>query len=269
MVLAKRHEWTREVMAFGEPVYIRDLEGSYLTYVNAAADPMSFNKHNRSGKVVFKRGASNPMHDPEIKKRVIVTHTGDNHWTQRLNGKPNPQCGQKRPGITGDLHPNKKPENAAKISKSHTGKAHPYQIGDKNPMRRPEVVALFIGKVYDQVICSHCGKIGAGPAMHRFHFNNCEVIKPRIHKPMSTRPCEKCSREISLSNYKRHVDTCQLTGITNMNKIHPTDEQLQKIYEDNPITLRIGEKLDDSAMQSNGDAIRRIGEAINKLQGED
>lgn len=43
-------EWVREVLVIGESLYIRELEASYLTALDAKNDPMSFNLHNGDGK---------------------------------------------------------------------------------------------------------------------------------------------------------------------------------------------------------------------------
>lgn len=181
MLQEKPDEWVREILAIGEPEYIRDLEGNYLQALNAAADPMSFNKHNRSGKVVFKRGDSNPMRNPEIAKRNHAMTTGDAHWTKHLNGKPNPQIGQKRPSITGDNHPNKNPENAAKISKSHKGKRHTYMDGDSNVMRDPAIAAKLSGqhhwvnKEENKRTCEHCGIANISKSNYtKWHGEKCK-----------------------------------------------------------------------------------------------
>ena len=50
MILENSSEWQREILVVGEPEYIRELENKYLKSLNAAKDPMSFNKHNADGK---------------------------------------------------------------------------------------------------------------------------------------------------------------------------------------------------------------------------
>lgn len=122
MIQANRDNWIREVLVIGLPMYIRELETMYLNILEAATNDISFNKHNANGIFAFGTGSNNPMHNIEIKAKVIAAHTGDKHWTHKLGDKVHPQKGQKRLSISGELHPNKKPENAAKISKSHLGK---------------------------------------------------------------------------------------------------------------------------------------------------
>ena len=101
--------------------------------------------------------------------------------TTLVRGKEHPQKGQKRPTITGDKHPNKNPLNAAKISKSHTGKKHPYQEGDKNVMHRPEVVKQFLGKnhwtnkIENQLTCEHCYAIMMKSNYTRWHGKKCKL----------------------------------------------------------------------------------------------
>lgn len=96
------------------------LEVEILKSTDAKNDPMSFNKHNGDGIFAWV-GDKNPMKNPEIAKRVGESHSGEKHWTKNLNGKEHPQKGRLRPEISGNNHPNKKPENAKKISDALTG----------------------------------------------------------------------------------------------------------------------------------------------------
>lgn len=184
MILESRSEWKREILVLGNPKYIRDLESTYLTNIRAAQNPNSFNKCNSSGKVIFKEGRANPMKDAEICKKQHEKIKGDNHWTRNLNGKPHPQVGQKRPTITGVLHPNKNPINAEKIRKAHKGRPHDYMLGDKNVMKNFDIALKISGKN---------------------HW---------VNKPENRKTCEYCGiKNISKSNYSRwHGDKCKHKG---------------------------------------------------------
>jgi len=181
MIFENRIEWVRDILVIGPSEYIRNLEELYLTLLNAATDPESFNRNNGTGKAKFKRDAENPMKDPVIAKKNHELTTGDKHWTANLNGKTHPQKGQKRPTIQGNNHPNKRPENAAKISASHKGKAHVYQIGEKNVMHRLEVKQKFKGdnhwsaKLENRRTCEHCGLLNISKSNYtRWHGSNCK-----------------------------------------------------------------------------------------------
>jgi len=184
MILENKNEWVREILVIGNPEYIRNLETKYLNHIRAAQDSNSFNKCNSSGKVIFKEGNANPMKDPEICKKQHEKIKGNKHWTRNLNGKVHPQKGQKRPTISGELHPNKNPTNAEKISKSHKGRIHTYMLGEKNVMKDPKIASKISGE-------SHW-----------------------VNNPINRRSCEFCGIEnISKSNYSRwHGDKCKNKG---------------------------------------------------------
>jgi hypothetical protein len=184
MILENKNEWVREILVIGNPEYIRNLETKYLNHIRAAQDSNSFNKCNSSGKVIFKEGNANPMKDFEICKKQHEKIKGNKHWTRNLNGKVHPQKGQKRPTISGELHPNKNPTNAEKISKSHKGRIHTYMLGDKNVMKDPKIASKISGE-------SHW-----------------------VNNPINRRSCEFCGIEnISKSNYSRwHGDKCKNKG---------------------------------------------------------
>ncbi|YP_010844128.1 homing endonuclease [Salmonella phage KM16] len=39
------------------------------------------------------------------------------------------------------------------------------------------------GRIFDKIVCPHCGKKGAGPNMTRYHFDNCKSKAAEIHLP--------------------------------------------------------------------------------------
>ena len=179
-ILENKDEWKREIISIDSVKNVLNLETEILQMFDARYDPRSWNRHNNDGIIVI-TGDKNPMKDPAVAKTLADAIRGDNHWTHKLNGKEHPQKGQKRPTITGDKHPNKNPLNAAKISKSHTGKKHPYQEGDKNVMHRPEVVKQFLGKnhwtnkIENQLTCEHCYAIMMKSNYTRWHGKKCKL----------------------------------------------------------------------------------------------
>lgn len=178
LILENIREWHRDILVIGDPEYITTLETKFLILLDAKHDPMSFNKHNGDGIYVM-HGDKNPMKIPATAKKVADAIRGNNHWTKQLGNRTHPQKGQKRPTITGSLHPNKKKENALKISNSHKGKSHEYALGDNNVMRNPHVVAKLSGDnhwtaKHEKSRCPHCGIVCTKSNFTRWHGPNCK-----------------------------------------------------------------------------------------------
>lgn len=178
LILENRNEWNREILVLGNSDYIVDLENQYLKKLDAKNDPMSFNRHNGDG-IYVTCGDKNPMKIPEVAKKVADSIRGKNHWTKKLGDKEHPQKGQSRPTITGDLHPNKRKENAEKISLSHKGRKHDYALGDNNVMKKPEIAAKLSGKnhwtaKHDKLQCPHCRISCSKSNYTRWHGDKCK-----------------------------------------------------------------------------------------------
>jgi hypothetical protein len=73
--------------------------------------------------------------------------------------------------------------------------------------------------VYDEVTCPHCGKVGKGSGMTRYHFDNCRVEglyqmavpggQGRYQRLRAS--CVSCHKETSVNNIKRyHEGKCKL-----------------------------------------------------------
>jgi len=101
-------------------------------------------------------------------------------------GANNPMFGKKRPDITGDKHPNKRPKIAEKISKSHTGKKHSEEskskrsekmTGSNNPMygNYGEKSHRY-GKTSPILTCEHCGKSCAKHNFVKYHGIKCKFF---------------------------------------------------------------------------------------------
>ena len=178
LILENKNEWVRKILVLGDSEYIIELENKYLQKLDAKNDPMSFNKHNGDG-IFVSFGEKNPMKNPIIAKKVADSIRGDNHWTKQLGNRIHPQKGQQRPSISGNLHPNKKPENASKISISHKGKKHDYALGDKNVLRNPNVAAKLSGdnhwtSTHEKKHCIHCGIQCSKSNYTRWHGDKCK-----------------------------------------------------------------------------------------------
>ena len=58
-------------------------------------------------------------------------------------------------------------ETGKKISQSLTGRTRFFSEEHKQNLKTPKT----------KIICQHCGKEGGSNNMHRYHFNNCNIIK--------------------------------------------------------------------------------------------
>jgi len=148
----------------------------------------------------------------ETKQKLSNYNKGkivENHWTKTKEGKD-----KIKKWTIGNINPSKKPEVAKKISESKKGKKNP-KFSEYAKQRTGELNA-FYGKThtdefkekmrqlktgvplseshkenlklamlnklpYDykdkQQTCPHCGLIGGGGNMKRYHFNNCKSLK--------------------------------------------------------------------------------------------
>lgn len=95
--------------------------------------------------------------------------------SQVLKGKPNPKTGQALRGrtlpestrIAMSLAKKGKPPNnkGKKLSESICKKMSESRLGQISPTKN---------KIYDKKVCSHCGLVGGGPQMTKYHFDNCK-----------------------------------------------------------------------------------------------
>lgn len=77
------------------------------------------------------------------------------------------------------------------------------------------------GRVHEKIACPHCDKIGGGPSMNKFHFDNCkknpDKSKAKVYKKVTVNKltCPHYKKEGSSANMKRyHFDNCKfLTGV--------------------------------------------------------
>lgn len=72
------------------------------------------------------------------------------------------------------------------------------------------------GRVFEKIICPFCNKVGAEPAMKRYHFDNCKENPDKSKAKEYKKPeykkikCPHCNKEGIISNMKRyHLDNCK------------------------------------------------------------
>ena len=63
-------------------------------------------------------------------------------------------------------------ETKRKIRSSNTGLKRSEVTKRKNGEAHK---GLFVGKIYEKILCPHCGKEGGLNVMHRWHFDNCKL----------------------------------------------------------------------------------------------
>ena len=67
-------------------------------------------------------------------------------------------------------------ESKRKISEASTGENNGMFGRKHSDEAKHKVSVANKGRVRDKVTCPHCGKIGAGPGMKMWHFDNCKYI---------------------------------------------------------------------------------------------
>ena len=132
------------------------------------------------GKSNGRRGISNPLISqalrgkPNPKTGQALKGRKRPDISAKLKGKPNPKTGQALKGRTLSestkiamslAKKGKPPNNKGKnLSELTCKKMSESRLGQTSPTK---------GKVYDKKICPHCGLVGGGPQMTRYHFENC------------------------------------------------------------------------------------------------
>jgi group I intron endonuclease len=167
-------EWNREILAIGEPLYIRDLENKYLIDINAAKDPMSFNKTNADGKF-HRTGIS---HTADTKQKLSKALTGRNHsdetraqMSKTRLGSGNPMFGKNLSDIT-----------KQKLSKSVTGFKHTdiakskitaAQTGRARSEKARKSISVGVSSL-EKIKCEHCGGLFSPALYGRWHGDKCK-----------------------------------------------------------------------------------------------
>ena len=173
LILANPQEWKREILAIGEPLYIRNLETKYLTKIEAAQDSMSFNKHNGGDKFYF----TGMNHSAETKEKLRVAFTGSKHsdetrahFSKIRQGEGNPFFGKNHnddtkqklsAAVTGFKHTD---AAKAKITAAQTGKAL--------SANARSAISAGISSIAKKK-CSHCGGEFSPALFGRWHGDNC------------------------------------------------------------------------------------------------
>lgn len=167
-------EWKREIIKTGSPEEMIKLETTLLESLDAKHNPMSFNQHNGDGK--FTRTGVKVSKDTRKKQSESIKKVHPNR------GKPSPNRGKVASEDT------RKKQSEAKLGKKRKpfteqtrDKIRQAKLGSNNPSygktpseeTREKLRQANQGKK-ETFTCPHCGKVGSGGSMTRWHFDNCK-----------------------------------------------------------------------------------------------
>ena len=200
LIKANPKGWKRKILFVGAPKRALEIESFVLTEMRAKQSEMSYNLHNqdmkwtrlgvkdtpeiRLKKSQARKGKNNPFYG----KRGPLSH----NW-----GKPRPMSEETKAKLSAALKgksgwnkgmkmPPMSDEQRAKLSAALKGRVSPNKgnvcpnVAEANRKRagekRPAQSLALLGKtwVHTQKTCPHCGMIGAGGNMLRYHFDNCK-----------------------------------------------------------------------------------------------
>jgi hypothetical protein len=153
MIIANPEEWSRTIIATGEPKAMRAFETEILELFDAVNDSRSFNRNNGNGKF----GMTGQPHTEKTKYKIREANL----------------ISMNKPDVKEKL---RQANLGKKVSMSTKEKLRISHLVSSN---RPEILARLIEagkKPQLKTTCPHCGKVGGSRAMTRYHFSNC------IHK---------------------------------------------------------------------------------------
>lgn len=156
--------FTKEILYFGEDY--RNQEKLILIECNAKDDPLSYNLKNEAIGGAF-YGKDNGMYGKAHTKEAKIK-MGDT-----FRGKKRPAHSEKMTGKNNPMYNNHHTdETKKKISNKNLGR----EWTNTAKLKQSKILK---GKKHNlkEVVCPHCNKIGKGPNMTRYHFNNCKELK--------------------------------------------------------------------------------------------
>ena len=201
MIDANPDGWKRKILFVGEPQKALEIESFVLTTMRAKECGDSYNLHNQD----MKWTRLGTVDTEEVRLKKSKARSGSNNPSFGKRGELSPNWGRKLPpksqearaklsaalkGKAGWNKGKKMPpmtdEQRAKLSAALKGKPSHWR-GKKNPSvaeankkrageKRPAQSKAMFGRTWTHAgrTCPHCGKIGAGGNMLRYHFDNCK-----------------------------------------------------------------------------------------------
>jgi hypothetical protein len=170
-------EWKREIIKTGSPEEMIKLETTLLESLDAKSNPMSFNQHNGDGK--FTRTGVLVSEETRKKQSESIKKVHPNR------GKPSPNRGKiaseetRKKQSESKLGKKRKPfteQTRDKIRQAKLGSNNPSYGKTPSEETREKLRQANQGKK-ETFTCPHCGKVGSGGSMTRWHFDNCKEKK--------------------------------------------------------------------------------------------
>lgn len=167
-------EWKREIIKTGSPEEMIKLETTLLESLDAKHNPMSFNQHTGDGK--FTRTGVKVSDDTRKKQSESIKKVHPNR------GKPGPNLGRtfgeetRKKQSESKLGKKRKPfteQTRDKIRQAKLGSNNPSYGKTPSEETREKLRQANQGKK-ETFTCPHCGKVGSGGSMTRWHFDNCK-----------------------------------------------------------------------------------------------
>lgn len=200
LIKANPDGWTRKILFVGNPKRAIEIESFVLVNMRAKESDMSYNLHNQD----MKWTRTGCKDSEEVRKKKSLARLGEKNPSFGKRGELSPNLGRKNPmkpetkaklsaslkGKSGWNKGMKMPpmtdEQRAKLSASLKGKPSHWK-GKKNPAvaeankkrvgeKRPYHSQFMTGRTWSclERTCPHCGTIGRGGNMLRYHFENCK-----------------------------------------------------------------------------------------------
>lgn len=167
-------EWEREIIKTGSPEEMIKLETALLESLDAKHDPMSFNQHNGDGK--FTRTGVIVSENTRKKQSESIKKVHPNR------GKPGPNLGRtfgeetRKKQSEAKLGKKRKPfteQTRDKIRQAKLGSNNPSYGKTPSEETKEKLRQANQGKK-ETFTCPHCGRVGGGGSMKRWHFDNCQ-----------------------------------------------------------------------------------------------
>lgn len=175
LILQNQSEWKREIIHTGPPDEMIALEALLLESVDAKNDPQSYNQHNGDGKFI-RTGV-------EVSEETRKKRSESNKKNHPGRGKPSPTKGKvaseetRKKQSLAKLGKKRLPfsdETRKKIGDAKRGANNPHYGKPLSDEVKQKLSAHHKGKKKQEHTCPHCGKVGGGGSMIRFHFDNCK-----------------------------------------------------------------------------------------------
>lgn len=165
-----KDSFQKEILYEGED--FRNQEEQILQRLNALSDPCSYNLKNEALGGSFPgnlNGMFGKKLTPEQRFKCGSAFRGKKRpdHSIKMSGAGNPMSGK-----THQIH------GLLKRAESHKGKTFEEIFGEADGKElKKKLSASQLGKKHSlkQAVCPHCGKLGSGPNMTRYHFSNCKA----------------------------------------------------------------------------------------------